>query len=969
MVMHRSGEGDSFSSIQKRLNEVPSDLNGLYRHILENLIGSQNRPKAFLLMQWVAFAERPLSMEEIFHAMASDNGSVFGHDELFVHGEDPAVAVRRMKALINSLSGALIEVKLLLNEGHILMPRNDRGELVLRSGTQTWRRTVNERRELTVQFIHESVRGFLLKHGLRFLRGISSDDKIETIIGESHNRLLASCIEYMKSPEIITRAYLIEKESRDIWRELHGNPRVWGNSRRHTTEEECPFLDYASKEWISHAKKTESHGILPDDLAKQFGLPNRDILVNWWRIFYKLHPSFSATFKLLYRNLLSVTNGPALTHVARFLLQNSIFPPRKFFDEDSKNAPDGCLDGVPLLQAVHWHHKQLVSCLVDGANQAVDEPAAYGHTGISAVEFAAYYGLKEILEILLLSRKRQQLIKMPPPRAKFDEKSFQLVVRLLLGWGRCIESDIHDIRRRFPSKSRTPKLGGQKTFLLDFRGFYPGSSAHSIFERRGIGSALRSAVSLGDLRSTRLLLDWGANPNASSGECGTALMDAASSGDQSYKMVQLLIEYGADVNGGCQKHAGRNTRPGEEWVVWHTPLQYAASKGCLGKDIVNLLVHHGADLDAFDRETGNTALHAAVSAGESEEEVVKFLINRGANVNTPSGHLLGHAVKVAEKGNVVELLLKSDAVINNEASYAYFAHAPWSPYLYRGGRDCLPTCPLKVAAARGDSCKHLVQMLLSWGANANAYEPYDENIHSVYEFYRSPLGAALRNGDDAKEVLRLLLDAGANFDVVDQGRAFSGGIGPNKPNSSGMRLHSPSQVEQTSQVNHPLHPSSELHSIRKYDHIDVLSWVLAPITKGKKVHDTVHFLRTFGICLRFDGISKPSVGEWGLEWLIKEMDQKAQLDLFETTGLFNHIEDKDMVKKGAISAIGWNPEELQAALLEMTENEMEIAFLNHGYEDYVEPGNTIWYGPQIKGRVLKKLHLKCGCNRKDRNRR
>jgi hypothetical protein len=76
------------------------------------------------------------------------------------------------------------------------------------------------------------------------------------------------------------------------------------------------------------------------------------------------------------------------------------------------------------------------------------------------------------------------------------------------------------------------------------------------------------------------------------------------------------------------------------------------------------------------------------------------------------------------------------------------------------------------------------------------------------------------------------------------------------------------------------------------------------------------------------------------------MDPWSQLKLFQTAGLFDHLDDTEMVKKGSISAVGWNLEEVQAELgvLEMTRSEMETAFLNHGYEDYVESTNTIWYG-------------------------
>ena len=165
MVDLRSAEGDSFPSIQRRLKEVPSDLNRLYEHILKDLIDRSSHPKAFLLMQWVAFAERPLSMEELRYGMVCDAKLTFGEDELFVDGEETEFGSQRIRAMINSLSGAMIEVK-------------------------------TQDNVTAVQFIHESVRDYLLGDGFKFLGGLPDSHTATRIIGDSHDRLAISCIRY-----------------------------------------------------------------------------------------------------------------------------------------------------------------------------------------------------------------------------------------------------------------------------------------------------------------------------------------------------------------------------------------------------------------------------------------------------------------------------------------------------------------------------------------------------------------------------------------------------------------------------------------------------------------------------------------------------------------------------------------------------------------------------------------------------
>jgi hypothetical protein len=316
---------------------------------------------------------------------------------------------------------------------------------------------------------------------------------------------------------------------------------------------------------------------------------------------------------------------------------------------------------------------------------------------------------------------------------------------------------------------------------------------------------------------------------------------------------------------------------------------------------VKLLVQQSAEIDAVDELSGNTPLHAAVSQGEVAEEVVGFLIKNRANVNAPSGYVLAHAVKVAETGSVVQLLLTSSAIVNNKSSYTHHFHAPWSPHIERTySCDTCQVCPLTIAAAKGDSYKHLVQMLLNCSSDANAYSPYTGPYvrHRYNEFYHTPLDAALCNGDNAKEILKLLLDAGANFDIVDQGRAFSRGA---RAISEGHEVA-------------PTLPSPTPSRSRGYDHIDILSWVMSPTKMGKDVRKTVHILRKAGIHLRFYGISKPFSSEWGgIDWLQK-MDREAQVKLFQTAGLFDHLDGNHPVQGGPTIAPAWNLEDLQSEL-------------------------------------------------------
>jgi ankyrin repeat protein len=123
---------------------------------------------------------------------------------------------------------------------------------------------------------------------------------------------------------------------------------------------------------------------------------------------------------------------------------------------------------------------------------------------------------------------------------------------------------------------------------------------------------LALAADHGHVRLTRLLIERGANVNATGRYGNTALHCAAQDGQA--EVVALLLRGGA--------HA--TSRNDDD----KTPLMCACDEGHLG--VVKMLVQHmgGQGLDDGD-EDGWTALHGA--ADEGHEEVVRFLLLAGAD--------------------------------------------------------------------------------------------------------------------------------------------------------------------------------------------------------------------------------------------------------------------------------------------------------------------------------------------------
>lgn len=94
-----------------------------------------------------------------------------------------------------------------------------------------------------------------------------------------------------------------------------------------------------------------------------------------------------------------------------------------------------------------------------------------------------------------------------------------------------------------------------------------------------------------------------------------------------YKTIYEAAAKGdlADVKRHLQKGTDVNIKDDNDW----TPLLYSAFNG--KQDVVVFLISKGADVNAASRITGWTPLHVAADKGHLE--VVKIMVGAGANVN------------------------------------------------------------------------------------------------------------------------------------------------------------------------------------------------------------------------------------------------------------------------------------------------------------------------------------------------
>ncbi|HZY37419.1 MAG TPA: ankyrin repeat domain-containing protein [Mucilaginibacter sp.] len=144
---------------------------------------------------------------------------------------------------------------------------------------------------------------------------------------------------------------------------------------------------------------------------------------------------------------------------------------------------------------------------------------------------------------------------------------------------------------------------------------------------------LKMAVYNREYNSVKALLEVGADPNKqSTSDKISPLMEAARLGgggrahrfaDSRY--LRLLLKFGANPNA---VQDGGNMKKGQQSYL--TPLEIASLSGIL--EYVNILVDGGADVNLYSKD-GFSPLFASIVSGNPD--IVLFLINKGASYDRP----------------------------------------------------------------------------------------------------------------------------------------------------------------------------------------------------------------------------------------------------------------------------------------------------------------------------------------------
>ncbi|KAK1982239.1 hypothetical protein LZ30DRAFT_749502 [Colletotrichum cereale] len=601
-ILNREFEDGRMFAVRKRLDTIPEKLSDLFRDMLTR--DNENMDDLHLCIQWILYSRIPLKRQEYYFAMVSG----LSPESLGERGSAQISEDAMDRFVVNSSKG-------------------------LAETTATSQTTETEP---TVQFIHESVRDFLLKdNGIQAIWPEAAPD----FEAASHEELKSCCAAYIKFADLkflppLNRAPKKLPKAR--------GPEAIALQRKLLGK--YPFAEYANSQLFFHADSAAAS-------ASQYRFMEEFMSTGRfkWVVVYNL-------FEIKGRTALLIATERRQTRIVEELLRLGADMTRKdkngrttldvaiekghtstvmlFFTSDSfRGKPDIQVLERGVSWAMSFKRYAMVEALLEH-NLQVD--ADFGRKYPSYLETAVEKNLVSVARLLLRTGAQddgsllrfaiqmgseemvQTLLDGDTDPNSSDERGYTALhlaaefdledmARLLLG--KSADFQKQDVAGRTPLCVASAKGHFKTAKVLLAEG---ADVSHTDAEGR---NALWSAVSAGHQRVVKLLLDNYADVQCAYTYGYTPLHLAAQSGD--HHAARTLLANGARVN--QTDHEGK------------TPLHYASHSNVGGCTlIIRELVESGADVDSRDNR-GKTPIFSACRYGN--QRCMRLLLENGANVN------------------------------------------------------------------------------------------------------------------------------------------------------------------------------------------------------------------------------------------------------------------------------------------------------------------------------------------------
>ncbi|KAF7883734.1 uncharacterized protein EAF02_005654 [Botrytis sinoallii] len=543
----------SIKKISERLNEIPPGLNDLFEMILKR--DGENLEELQICLKLILFANRPLKPQELYFA------TQIGLDEDctgFWDQED--INIDQMKLFVRSSSKGLAEV------------------------------TKNKASD--VQFIHESVRDFLLGRYETQLSGIPGN-----FVGHGHDTLKNCCLAQLNG--VINHKVIahFNFSKSNFWEcrnmkypfsnTLESDKPVPNGQRSKETQSKLqeeirmkfPFLEYSVSNILYHANLAQQNYMEQAGFLAKF--PTRLwAFVNNYLENHEIR-RYTGSVTLLY--LLAERN---LANLIR-----------------TRSRKESCFDITEQR-----YGPSILAALATGSDEAAQtllKIEAETHPSKSLLhDLCKKYHPKnnkntKLGRSFIYTQKKNLVFQL----SQYDQE-IPLVFKLSLDES-LFDPNLTDRGKRLLIEAIERGHCVVATYLLE-----RGIDAHRATVV-GKVSLLERAVRSGYANMVKLLLEFGVEIDCWNWGNETPLIIAIHEGH--LDIVELLLEKGAEINNG-----GINKQ---------TPLMVAAT--CGNKNLTRLLLEKGAEIDC--RFQNQTPLMMAASHGH--ENVVGLLLENNAEVN------------------------------------------------------------------------------------------------------------------------------------------------------------------------------------------------------------------------------------------------------------------------------------------------------------------------------------------------
>ena len=715
------------------MEQLPKTLDGFYDRILLS-IEEADQEHARLALQWLAFAARPISLEELAEAVI-----IRREDEPYVNDEDRFLDY---KDILEILPSGLVSI-VISNEGHLEYESDSVREHDSDSDRE-YDSDSDSEYDSDSDIDNANSEGEEEHKDVYEQRSQQSNDSVKVRFGSDSDREhdLDSDIGYANSEGEEENKDVDEQRSQQSNDSFKDGPEVKdeGKAKNIKSKLMVQFAHFSVKEYLTsdrsglkyHIDEISANKVIAESCFAYLIYTGIQEPAITWQIhtdFPLLHYAANCWPHHVHM-LQSQSIDEHWLKLALYFLQNDscawrVWAAVGFVDEIDYAGPLGRLASrrrrisarKSLIHPVSWVSRLGLSCLLQHLlveDVDLNEIPQTPNLG-NPLYTAALNGHFQVVQMLVTAGSNVGRNGGTYGRAlqAASARGDTETVRLLLQEG----AEVNAQGGFYSSALQAASLRGHtETARLLLQEGAEVNTQGGLY-----GSALQAASARGQTETVRLLLQEGAEVNAQGGFYSSALQAASLRGHT--ETARLLLQEGAEVN----------TQGG----FYGSALQAASARG--QTETVRLLLQEGAEVNA---QGGfySSALQAASARGDTE--TVRLFLQEGAEVNALGGHY-GSALQAASAGGFTEtvrLLLQEGADVN----------APSGKY----------GTALRTAASSGR--KGVVQMLLDSGADNRADGEWDvmyKEVEKNIEKLKKPTSVTQRtHSDDGLRATKLLLD-------------------------------------------------------------------------------------------------------------------------------------------------------------------------------------------------------------------